>query len=60
MKIFKLLRGRLVYRRVGPKMYQVNKKYSFGLRKLIIKHRRRKYNRPFDYDEKRNDQFRIF
>lgn len=71
MKIFKLLRGKLVYRCVGPKMYvdkRTNKekiegdwrKVNADMWKAIEKYDRKKRNRPFDKDEKHNDQFRIF
>jgi hypothetical protein len=43
MRIFKFLRGKIVYRRVGPMLYQTKAQ-----------------RRACDYDEKHNDQFRIF
>ena len=71
MKIFKLLRGRLVYRRIGPKMYVDKRtskqkikddwrKVNADMWKAVEKYERKKRNRPFDKDEKHNDQFRIF
>lgn len=71
MKMFKFLRGKIVYRRVGPKMYKdcrTNKekieddwrKVNVDMRKAVEKYEQKKRNRPFDCDEKHNDQFRIF
>ena len=63
MKIFKFLRGKIVYRRVGPMMYKGCRtdkekieddwrKVNADMRKAVEKYERKKRNRSFDYDEK--------